>query len=151
MGRLGILVLKRSLELLTMRYALEVYNQLHSDLKSRAARLQGITDAISNKQCYWCGHEEISRFAHFLRRRQKEMAKLFAYVGTDGATFDAIWEHSARFHTYLAREEDLQNYLNRILKLANPVVFKVYKGLLLLQHTLTSEVYPIPGIREIVP
>ncbi len=79
------------------------------------------------------------------------MAKVFDFVGTDGATFDAISEHSARFQVYLAREKDLLDNPNRILKLANPVVFKVYNGLLLLQHIMTSDVYPIPGIRDRTP
>ena len=57
--------------------------------------------------------------------KNKELAKLFDFAGTDGATFDAIWKYSARFETYLTREEDHPNNPNRILKLANPVVFKV--------------------------
>ncbi len=62
---------------------------------------------------------------------------MFDFVAEDGATFDAIYEHNARFQTYLAQEEDLHvEQQDRTLSIHNQVVFKVYEGLLLLQKSL---------------
>ncbi len=59
------------------------------------------------------------------RRQKKELAKLFDFFAEDGATFDAIYEHSARFQTYLAQKVDHPDQYDRTLTLDNQVVNKV--------------------------
>ena len=79
------------------------------------------------------------------------MDKLFDFVAEDGATFDAIYEHSARFQTYLAQEVDHPDQYDRTLTIHNQVVNKVYKSLLQLQEIMTTEVYGIKGKRDRTP
>ena len=61
--------------------------------------------------------------------KKKELAKLFDFVAEDGATFDAIYEHSARFQTYLAQDVDHPDQFVRTISIDNQVVNKVYKSL----------------------
>ncbi len=66
------------------------------------------------------------------------MDKLFDFVAEHGATFDAIYEHSARFQTYLAQEVDHPDQYDRRLTIDNQVVNKVYKSLLQLRDIMTT-------------
>ena len=63
---------------------------------------------------------------------------MFDFVAEDGATFDAIYEHSARFQKKLAQEVDHPDQYDRTLTIDNQVVNKVYKSLLELQDILTT-------------
>ena len=119
------------------------YNQLHTGLPSRPPHLQGITDSLPI--CSALGLE-VKDFVSFHKlaikaAQKKQMAKLFDFVGKDGFTFDAIYDHTARFQTYLAQAADHPEYEDRVLALTNPVVLKVYTALLELQVILTTHVY----------
>ena len=72
--------------------------------------------------------------------KRKQVSKLFDFVGKNGSTFRAIGGHAARFQVEFAPEEDhVEGDANtRVLSLKNPVVNKVYNGLLLLRKIFTT-------------
>jgi len=77
--------------------------------------------------------------------KRKRLSKLFDFASKDGSTFRAIGDHIARFQVELAPEDDhVEGDVDtRVLSLKNPVVSKVYNGLLLLRKFLTTKVYAI--------
>ncbi len=83
--------------------------------------------------------------------KNREFAKLFDFIAEDGTKFDAIYDHAARFQAYLAQDEDLpDNEDRKYLTLKNPVVSKVYQGLLDLQDILTTHVCASKAIKRLI-
>ena len=97
---------QRKEDTVTLKQAL--YHQLHAGLSERPVQLQGITNAVSISSILGLEREDFVAFHRLAEKgpKKKEMSKLFDFVAEDGATFDAIYEHSARFQTYLAQEVD---------------------------------------------
>ncbi len=122
----------------TVKFKQALYYQLHEGLSLRPAHLQGITDAVSISNILGLKKEDFVAF-HCVAERayKKKFSKLFDFAAEDGATFDVIYEHKARFQIYLAQEEDLHvEQQDRTLSIDYLVVFKVYEGLLLLQESM---------------
>jgi len=128
-----------------------VYAQLKKDLENSAINLRGITIVLEISRAIGVDREEFLAFHKLVVKasRQGELAKLFDFVDEDGRTFVAIEAHTARFQTYLD-EEDLPDQ-KRELSLTNPIVSKIYKDMVKLQKILTTELYPIKGVRERIP
>ena len=72
--------------------------------------------------------------------KNNELAQLFDFVANDGSTFVAIEAHTARFQTILAQEEDHIDGMaaTRKIRLENPIVSKIYQGLLKLRNILST-------------
>jgi hypothetical protein len=121
--------------------------QLHDGLNERLPYLRGITDPLPICKAIGVDKEDFIEF-HKLAinaAKRNQLSKLFDFVGKDGSTFRAIGGHTARFQVELAPEEDHVegDPETRVLSLTNPVVSKVYNGLLLLRKIFTTEVYAI--------
>ena len=116
----------------TVKLKQALYHQLHAGLSERHVYLQGITDAVSICNILGLDQKDFVAFHRLAEKasKKKELSKLFDFVAEDGATFDAIYEHSARFQTYLAQEVDLPEQVERTLTIENEVVKKVYEDLL---------------------
>ena len=137
----------------TVKLKQALYHQLHAGLSERLVHLQGITDAVIICNILRLDRKDFVAFHRLAEKasKKKELSKLFDFVAEDGATFDAIYEHSARFQTYLAQEVDLPEQVERTLTIENEVVKKVYEGLLELQDILTTKVYGIKDVRPRTP
>lgn len=137
----------------TVQLKESMYYQLHEGLRLRPVHLQGITDAVNISSILGLDRKNFVAFHRLTKKaaKKKEMAKLFDFVAEDGATFDAIYEHSARFQTYLAQDVDHPDQFDRTISINNQVVNKVYKSLLQLQDILTTKVYGIKGKRDRTP
>lgn len=132
----------------------DLYYQLHEGLSARPAHLQGITDAVSITSILGLDKEDFVAFHRLAEKasKNKELNKLFDFVAEDGATFDAIYDHCARFQTVLSHEADLPlEQKDRTLSMGNPVVQKVIRGLLSLQEMMLQEVYGKKGERLRTP
>ena len=71
--------------------------------------------------------------------KNNELAQLFDFVADDGSTFVAIEAHTARFQNILAQEEDHTDGMARwTLTLENPIVSKIYQGLLTVRKVLST-------------
>ena len=129
--------------------------QLNGGLSSRPIQLQGITDPLPIGSVIGVEYDEFISFHSLVEKASKnnELAQLFEFVAEDGSTFVANEAHTARFQNILAQEEDHIDGMaaTRILTLENPIVSKIYQGLVKLRNIFSTEVYPIPGKRQRTP
>jgi hypothetical protein len=73
--------------------------------------------------------------------KNNELAQLFDFIANDGSTFVAIEAHTALFQTYLAQGEDhTDGIATRTLTLEDPIVSKIYQGLLKLRKNVNRSV-----------
>jgi hypothetical protein len=128
-----------------------VRHQLHEGLSSRPEHLRGITDAIPLGRVLRLEESDFHAFhAVTLEAAGKqELTRLFDFVGEDGKTFVASHAHTARFQSYLT-EGDFDGH-SRTMSIANPIVNKIYLGLLQLQILLTTEVCALKDVRVRTP
>ncbi len=105
----------------TVQLKQSLHHQLHEGLRLRPVHLQGITDAVDISSILGMDRKVFVAFHRLAEKavKRKELDKLFDFVADDGATFDAIYEHSARFQTYLAQEVDHLDQYNRTLTIHN--------------------------------
>jgi hypothetical protein len=132
----------------------KVHYQLNEGLSLRPRHQQGITDALHIGSAIGVDQDDFIAFHRLVVKAAKnnELAQLFDFVDeADGSTFVAIPSHTARFQTYLAQDEDHPDDASRTLTLKNPIVSKIYEGLLKLRLILSTEVYPIKGKRPRTP
>ena len=116
-------------------------HQLHEGLLSRPPHLQGFTDAFPIGSIIGLELKDFVSFHRLVVKASKNrvLAKVFDFVAGDGTKFDAIYDHAAQFQAYLAQDKDLpDNGDRKYLTLLNPVVSKVYQGLLDLRDILTT-------------
>ena len=117
-------------------------------------QLQGITDPFSIGSVIGVENDDFLGFHSLVVKSSKnnELAQLFVFVADDGSTFFAIEAHTARFQSILAQEEDhIDGMATWTLTLENPIVYKIYQGLLTLRKVMSTEVFPIHGKRPRTP
>ena len=83
----------------TIKMKQDLCYQLHEGLSSRSTHLQGITDAVDITSILGLDKEDFVAFHRLAEKasKNKEFSKLFDLAAEDGATFDAIYDHCARF------------------------------------------------------
>ena len=119
----------------------KAYYQLNEGLNLRPTLQQGITDALPIGIVIGVDQDDFIAFHRLVVKaaKNKELAQQFDFVAAaDGSTFVAIPSHTARFQTYLAQDEDHPNDFPRTLTLRNPIVSKIYEGLLKLRQILST-------------
>ncbi len=119
----------------------KVHYQLNEGWNLRHAHKQGITDAFPIGNVIRVDEDEFIAFHRLVAKaaNNKELAQLFDFVdASDGSTFVVIPSHTAKFQTFLAQDEDHPDDSPRTLTLRNPVVSKIYEGLLKLRQILST-------------